>query len=112
MSVDDPGSLVSAPRAVRDSNTARRRRPHEEALRRLASTGGQDRTAIIAMAEELADPITGISQGVRTLIAHEGRLRSDQLMEVLQLVYERAHELHQALIAYERTASARQERNP
>jgi hypothetical protein len=84
----DARSLVRTPQPVHGDAIAPRRLPHANVV------------------DLLLDPITGIHQGARTVIARHSSMSTELREEVLGLIYERARELSHVLIAYDRRTGA------
>lgn len=60
--------------------------------------------AVIGLANELLDPVAGLAQGARALLSFDGGESNELREELLELVYDRARELHDALVYYHRLA--------
>lgn len=93
-------SLVREPAGSRAGAPPTRTAPVLAALALVGSSAGQD-DAIAALADELLDPIAGLAQGARALMSAECRERGDFREELLGLMYDRARELHDALVFYD-----------
>jgi hypothetical protein len=93
-------SLVRDPQGVRAGGRSTGTAPVVAALALVASTGAGD-DAVARLADELLDPIAGLAQGARALMTVDCPERAAFRDELLGLMYDRARELHDALIFYD-----------
>ena len=94
-------SLVRTPQGVRIGASPTGTAPAVAALARVASSAGRDE-AVYALADELLDPIAGLAQGARALLSAASPPTNEFREEMLGLMYDRARELDDALVFYDR----------
>lgn len=100
---DTARSLVRDPQGVRAGEGLTGTPPALAALVRSRSSGAHA-DAVAALANELLDPVAGLAQGARALMSFECKESNEFREELLGLMYDRARELHDALVYYDRLA--------